>query len=157
MVGISTYCPYAIVFDEPAPCRLVKGIRKHDTHLALVKRHGLDVKLREDPERFVMGRMRFYVSQKAVLCDSVSDLYLAQTGIEKPVDNLSGTRLWNFELILWTVVPRGWRLYLLNAGLALRVPGVSPKRLTKMLGSNAPDDAGRIRELTPPNTVPNQP
>jgi hypothetical protein len=99
-----------------------------------------------------MGRCRVFAEQKVLLVDTASDLFFGKTGRESPLDGLSPVHVRRFEVALLGTAPRGWRVFVLNAGMALRVPGVTAQRLAILLDRQASQAPGVIREigLTPP-------
>ena len=126
------YYPYAAILGpgEGAGCRIEIG-RERGTHYELLRSLGLLDSFESDPGSYVMGRLRF-LEGPAVALDTASDFFTGKTGIERPLAALTRARVRAFEACLRERFA-GRRIYLMEAGLRMRISGLSEKRIRALL------------------------
>lgn len=123
---------YAVLFSGDSAV-LLKGSGTAETHDMLLKRHTLLARFDECPSDFIMGRLRLFDKLEIVLVDTASDLYWGKTGIDRPLNKLTPERYRLWKLHLLKAIPSDWKLWFLDGGMALRVPGVSEPRFKRLL------------------------
>lgn len=131
------YRPYALVFDfHPENCRLFIG-RERRTHDELLRTNGLEDRFEKKPRDFVMGRLLASENLSLAIVDTVSDLFIGKTRIERPLTHMAANRLRVIESALRKALP-GMKILLLDGGPSLRASGISDDKLPRIAKGQLP-------------------